>query len=349
MVNSSPLLPNQDGGMREEALFSSPPPVSGGSRGVGISPSILDTIGWTPLVALDRLGAGLPGRIVLKIEAANPGASIKDRAALQCIAEAEQGGQLAPGGVVVELTSGNMGTGLAIVCAIKGYRFIGVMSVGNSRERVQMLRALGAEVDLVPQMPGGVSGQVSGDDLALVEERTQELVRTLGAFRPDQFRNPANLRAHEYTTGPEIWAQTAGTVTHFCAIVGTGGTFLGTARALKTRNAAVRCYAVEPEGSQVIAGCPITDPRHTLQGAGYAAVPPQWDAALCDGTLAIGDADALVTARALAAREGIFAGFSTGANVAAALRLARDAPAGSIIATVACDSGLKYLSTNLVE
>ncbi|MCA1668664.1 MAG: cysteine synthase family protein, partial [Thermomicrobia bacterium] len=245
----------------------------------GIAPSILDAIGWTPLVALDRLGVGLPGRVVLKIEGANPGASIKDRAALQCIEAAEQEGQLKPGGVVVELTSGNMGTGLAIVCAIKGYRFIAVMSVGNSRERVQMLRALGAEVDLVPQMPGGVPGQVSGDDLALVEKRAQALVRALGAFRPDQFHNPANLRAHERTTGPEIWTQTGGTVTHFCAIVGTGGTFLGTARALKARNPAVRCYAVEPEGSQVIAGQPVTDPRHSIQGAGYAAVPPQWDAA----------------------------------------------------------------------
>jgi cysteine synthase A len=313
-----------------------------------IAGSILDAIGWTPLVALDRIGAGLPGRVVVKIEGANPGASIKDRAALVCIEEAEREGRLAPGGTVVELTSGNMGAGLAIVCAVKGYRFIAVMSVGNSRERVQMLRALGAEVDLVPQMPGGVPGQVSGDDLALVEQRARELVRTLGAFRPDQFNNPANLRAHEQTTGPEIWAQTGGTVTHFCAIVGTGGTFLGTARALKARNPAVRCYAIEPEGSRVIAGLPVTNPRHTLQGAGYAAVPPQWDAALCDGALAVGDAEALETARLLATREGIFAGFSAGANVAAALRLAREAPAGSIVATVACDSGLKYLSTDLV-
>lgn len=313
-----------------------------------IAGSILDAIGGTPLVALDRLGAGLPGRVVLKIEGANPGASIKDRAALQCITEAERDGRLQPGGTVVELTSGNMGAGLAIVCAVKGYHFIAVMSVGNSRERVQMLRALGADVDLVPQMPGGVPGQVSGDDLALVEERAQELVRTLGAFRPDQFKNPANLRAHELTTGPEIWAQTGGAVTHFCAIVGTGGTFLGTARALKARNALVRCYAVEPEGSQVLAGKPVTNPRHTLQGAGYAAVPPQWDAALCDGTIAISDDEALATARALATKEGIFAGFSSGANVAAALWLARSAAPGSIIATVACDTGLKYLSTDLV-
>lgn len=322
-----------------------------GDLGRAIPPlatSVLGAIGATPLVALDRLAAGLPGRVALKLEAANPGASIKDRAALRCIEEAERDGRLRPGGAVVELTSGNMGAGLAIVCAVKGYRFVAVMSAGNSRERVQMLRALGATVELVPQAAGGVPGQVSGDDLALVEARAAELARDLGAFRPDQFNNPANVRAHELTTGPEIWSQTGGALTHFCAIVGSGGTFLGVARSLKGRNPAIRCLAVEPAGAQPIAGRPIADPRHKLQGAGYAAVPPQWDPTLCDGTLAIGDDEATATARSLAAREGIFAGFSTGANVAAALRLAREAPPGGLIATVACDSGLKYLSTDLV-
>jgi len=314
----------------------------------GIAASVLDTIGGTPLVALDRLAAGLPGRVALKLELVNPGASIKDRAARRCIAEAEADGRLRPGGVVVELTSGNMGAGLAIVCAVLGYRFVAVMSVGNSRERVQMLRALGAEVELVPQAPGGVAGQVSGDDLALVEARTVALARDLGAFRPDQFTNPANARAHELTTGPELWAQSGGVVTHFCAIVGTGGTFLGVARALKGHDPAIRCLAVEPAGARPLAGLPIADPRHKLQGAGYAAVPPRWDAALCDGTLAIGDDEATATARLLATREGIFAGFSTGANVAAALRLARVVAPGSLVVTIACDSGLKYLSTDLV-
>jgi cysteine synthase A len=337
----NPLSPSPSGGGEKQPERLG---VQANHDPVTIAPSVLEVIGQTPLVALDRLAAGLPGRVLLKVEAANPGASIKDRAALSCIEAAERDGRLQPGGVVVELTSGNMGAGLAIVCAVKGYRFIAVMSVGNSRERVLMLQALGAEVDLVPQMPGGVPGQVSGDDLALVEQRAQELVRALGAFRPDQFNNPANVRAHELTTGPEIWAQTGGTVTHFCAIVGTGGSFLGTARALKAHNGAIRCYAVEPEGSQVIAGKAVTNPRHTLQGAGYAAVPPQWDKALCDGTIAIGDGEAAEIMQRLATREGIFAGFSSGANVAAALRLAREAEPGSIIATIAPDSGLKYLS-----
>lgn len=314
----------------------------------GLRYSILDAIGHTPLVALDRLTVGLPGRVVVKIEGANPGGSIKDRAALQCIVEAETDGRLRPGGTVVELTSGNMGAGLAVVCGVKGYRFVAVMSMGNSWERVQMLRALGAEVSLVPQTADGIVGMVSGEDLALVEERAQALTRDLDAFRPDQFQNPACARAHEQTTGPEIWEQTGGAVTHFCAIVGTGGTFVGTARALKAQNAAVYCYAVEPEGAQPLAGKPISDSRHKLQGAGYATVPPLWDARVCDGTLAVSDDEATETARLLGMREGIFAGFSSGANVAAALRLARTAPAGSLIATIACDTGLKYLSTDLI-
>ncbi len=311
--------------------------------------SILETIGGTPLVALDRLAAGLPGRVLAKIEATNPGASVKDRAALSIILEAEKQGLLQPGGTVVELTSGNMGAGLAIVCAVKGYRMIAVMSDGNSVERRKMLAALGAELVLVPQTPGSVPGQVSGEDLALVEVRTQEVARELGAFRPNQFQNPSNVLAHELTTGPEIWEQTEGKVTAFVAIVGTGGTFIGTARALKRFNPRVQCIAVEPATAPTIAGQPVTNTSHKLQGAGYALIPPLWDGSLCDGFVAIGDDEATQMARALARREGIFGGFSGGANVAAALQLARTAQPGDLIVTVICDSGLKYLSTDLVE
>ena len=301
------------------------------------------------MVALDRLTAGLPGRVLAKMENTNPGASVKDRAALSIILAAEKQGLLRPGGTVVELTSGNMGAGLAIVCAVKGYRMIAVMSEGNSVERRKMLAALGAEVVLVPQTPGGVSGQVSGEDLALVEVRTQELARELGAFRPNQFQNPSNPLAHELTTGPEIWEQTGGKVTAFVAMVGTGGTFIGTARALKRFNSRIQCVAVEPATAPIIAGQPVTNTSHKLQGAGYALIPPLWDASLCDGLVTIGDEEATQTARALARREGIFGGFSGGANVAAALQLARTAQPGDLIVTVICDSGLKYLSTDLVE
>jgi cysteine synthase A len=311
------------------------------------SPSVLDAVGNTPAVWLDRLTAGLPGRVLLKLESLNPTGSVKDRAALQCVLDAEAAGLLRPGSIVVELTSGNMGIGLAMVCAIRGYRMIAVMSEGNSPERRLLLRAYGAEIELVPQTPGGVPGKVSGDDLALVEARTSALVAALGAWRPDQFRNPSNPRAHELGTGPELRAQAGGRLDAFVAIVGTGGTFLGVARALKARGAGVRCLAVEPAGAQPLAGLPIADPAHALQGAGYAMIPPQWEAALCDGTIAIADDEAIATARALAATEGILAGYSTGANVAAALRLAADAPDGFTVATIACDTGTRYASSDL--
>jgi cysteine synthase len=308
--------------------------------------SIVAAIGATPAVWLDRLAEGLPGRVLLKLESMNPGGSIKDRAALQCLRDAERNGRLHPGMVVVELTSGNMGIGLAVACSIMGYRMIAVMSEGNSPERRKLLAAYGAEIELVPQAPGGKPGQVSGDDLALVELRTAELVEELDAWRPDQFANPSNPRAHELGTGPELWEQSGGRLDAFVAIVGTGGTFVGIARALKARDNAIHCLAVEPAGAQALAGRPISDPAHKLQGAGYAMIPPQWDPALCDGTIPILDEDAIDTARQLARREGIVAGFSTGANVAAALRLAAEPP-GLTVATVACDTGTRYLSTDL--
>jgi cysteine synthase A len=311
------------------------------------TPSILGAIGRTPAVWLDRLTKDFPGRVLLKLELLNPGGSIKDRAALQCITDAEQEGRLRPGTPVVELTSGNMGIGLAVICAIKGYRMIAVMSEGNSPERRQVLAAFGAEIELVPQTPGGAPGKVSGDDLALVEQRTVELVEEIGAWRPDQFNNPSNPRAHELGTGPELWQQVAGRLSAFVAMVGTGGTFVGTARALKARDAGVSCLAVEPEGAQALAGLPIANPAHKLQGAGYATIPPHWDPAVCDGTIAVSDDEAVAVARALAEREGILAGYSTGANVAAALRLARDAAPGFTVATVAPDTGARYLSGDL--
>jgi cysteine synthase A len=248
---------------------------------------------------------------------------------------------------IVELTSGNMGIGLAIASAVKGYRMIAVMSEGNSPERRHLLKAYGAEIALVPQTPGGVPGQVSGDDLARVEARTIELVDQLGAWRPNQFANPSNPRAHELGTGPELWQQANGELGAFVAIVGTGGTFIGTSRALKSRSQTVRCLAVEPEGAQALAGLPVVNPAHKLQGAGYAMIPPHWDPALCDGTMAIGDDEAVHTAQALASCEGIVAGYSTGANVAAALRIASSSSPGFTVATIACDTGTRYLSGDL--
>jgi cysteine synthase len=309
--------------------------------------SIVGAIGNTPAVWLDRLTAGLPGRILLKLELLNPGGSVKDRPALQSILDAEGDGALRPGMPIVELTSGNMGIGLAVASAVKGYRLIAVMSEGNSPERRQLLQAFGAKIELVPQTPGGIPGQVSGDDLALVERRTLELVDELEAWRPDQFANPSSSCAHEVGTGPELWQQADGRLHAFVAIVGTGGTFVGTSRALKTRNASVRCLAVEPASAQVLAGQSVTSGAHKLQGAGYAMIPPLWDPQLCDGTLPVGDDEAVNVARELASREGILAGYSTGANVAASLRLVANSPPGFTVATIACDTGTRYLSGDL--
>jgi len=312
-----------------------------------IAGSVLETIGKTPLVALDRLTAGLPCRVAAKLEYYSPGASIKDRVALRMIEEAERKGLLKPGGTVIELTSGNMGTGLAVVCAVKGYRLIAVMSEGNSVERRRMLQALGAEVELVPQVGTPRPGQVSKEDLEAVDRRTRELTEQLGAFRANQFYNPDSVLAHELTTGEEIWEQTEGQVGAFVAAVGTGGTFIGVSRCLKRHNPNIKCFAVEPASAPFIAGKPVTNTSHKIQGTGYAMIPPQWDPSLVDGFLTATDDEAIQTARLLATREGIFAGFSSGANLACALKLARELPAGTLIVTVCPDSGLKYLSTDL--
>lgn len=313
-------------------------------------PSVLGAIGHTPLVELARLTRGVPGRILAKLEYLNPGFSKKDRIALQMIEEAEADGRLRPGQTVVELTSGNTGTGLAIVCAVKGYPFVAVMSEGNSRERARMMAALGAEVVLVPQLPGSQRGQVSGGDLALVEEAAQRLTVERNAFRADQFHLAGNARAHQLHTGPEIIAQADGQIDAFCDFTGTGGSFAGCAAAFKAHNPAIQCYLVEPVGAAVLAGQPLTHPGHRIQGGGYAMAPlPLIDPAHIDGYLQVTDDEAITLTRRLAKEEGIFAGFSSGANVAAALRLLETTLPGRTIAVLLCDSGLKYLSTDLWE
>jgi len=297
--------------------------------------SVLGAIGATPLVALNRLAAGLPARVAVKLEYYSPGGSVKDRVALRIIEDAERAGRLRPGGTVVELTSGNMGIGLAIVCALRSYRMIAVMSEGNSVERRRILEALGADVVLVPQVGTPRPGQVSAEDLEQVEIRTQELVRELGAFRADQFRNPSSVAAHESATDPVATAPGSDTVpcpTYFAS---------GKIGSISTGTSFSRSSA------PFIAGGPISNTSHKIQGTGYAMMPPLWDPSLCDGFLTAGDDEAAETGRRLARVEGIFGGFSAGANVACALRLARQAELGALVVTVACDTGLKYLSTDL--
>lgn len=309
--------------------------------------SIVDAIGGTPVIELRRIGAGRPGRVVAKLENLNPGASKKDRAARQIVLDAEQAGLLRPGRTVVELTSGNMGTGLAIVCRARGYPFVAVMSRGNSPERAMMMRALGAEVVLIDQAPGSTPGCVSGRDLELVERIAQRLTTERDAFRADQFERAGNWRAN-LDTGEELWHQTAGRIDGFVDFVGSGGTYAGVMRALKARNPAIRGYIVEPEGAAVLAGLPPDDPGHPIQGGGYARPRlTHLDGVPIDGYVQVGGDEAREHARRLASEEGIFGGFSAGANLAAALRVLGELPSGSTVAMVVCDSGLKYLSTDL--
>jgi cysteine synthase len=203
---------------------------------MGISLSVLDTIGLTPLVELSRFTRGQDGQLLVKLEYLNPGGSKKDRIARQIIEDAETDGSLEPHQPVVEMTSGNTGTGLAIVCAVKGHPFIAVMSRGNSQERARMMRALGAEVVLVDQMPGAMQGQVSGKDLELVDRETTRIEKERGAFRADQFQHQGNFRAHYLHTAREILEQTGGKIDAFCDFVGSGGTFAGCAAAFKEYN-----------------------------------------------------------------------------------------------------------------
>ena len=314
-----------------------------------VSTSVLDAIGGTPLVRLDRIWNG-DGEILAKLEYLNPGGSKKDRIALQMIEEAEADGSLSPGRTVVELTSGNTGTGLAIVCAVKGYPFVAVMSRGNSEERALMMRALGAEVVLVDQKEGSAHGHVSGEDLALVEETAQRVTSERDAFRADQFSLPGNANAHRLGTGAEMWSQSGGSIQVFCEFVGTSGTFAGVARYLKGQSPAVSCYVVEPEGAAALAGKPVTDPGHRIQGGGYAMSELEGvDSSTVDGMIQISDAAAIEASRRLAREEGIFAGFSAGACVAAAERLLTTDHPGATVAVVIADSGMKYLSTDLWE
>ena len=313
-----------------------------------VSSSILDVVGETPLIALDRFVGDSPSRVLAKLESANPGLSVKDRPALQIIVDAEKQGLIHPGDTIIERTSGNMGTGLALASLIKGYKLVVVMSAGNSVERQKAIRALGAKVVLVPQATGK-PGQVTGADLRRVEDVTDQLTRKLKAFRADQFKNPSSVMAHEKGTGPEIWKQTGGKVDVFVSVVGSSGTFTGVSRFLKKRNAAVRCVAVEPTNASILSGKRKTPGRHKLQGVGYMEVPQLYDRALVDEFVRIGDREAMDTARRLGRTEGILAGYTSGANVAAALRIARASQRPVTVVTIITDSGLKYFSTDLYE
>jgi len=297
---------------------------------------------------LDRITKhlGLDGAVFAKLEHLNPSFSKKDRIALGMIEFAEQSGLLKPWQPVLEMTSGNTGTGVALVCAAKGYRFICVQSRGNSVERTKMIDALGGEVVLVDQAPNSVKGKVSGEDLELVERETMRILEETGAFYLNQFNNLDNGRAQE-RAGQEMWDQSGGAIEVFADYIGTGGTFGGYSAALKRNNPQIRCYAVEPYGNAFYGDEIIEGQKHGIQGGGYAKEMPNAPPSLLEGSVVVTDAEAVEMTHLLAEKEGIFAGFSSGANFMAAVKLLQGAEKGKNIGIVINDCGLKYMSTSL--
>ena len=291
-------------------------------------------VGSTPLVLLDRLGAEVGGEVCAKLEYFSPGGSVKDRIGVAMIDAAEEAGQIRPGrSVVVEPTSGNTGIALAMVCAARGYELILTLPEGMSRERAKLLRAYGAEVRETPSL-GGMTEAV-----ALAEEIREQRK----GFMPMQFSNPANPEAHRRTTAEEIWADTDGQVGAFVAGVGTGGTITGVGRMLRERSPETLVVAVEPSTSPVLSGG--KPGPHKIQGIGAGFVPSVLDREVIDEVIGVSDEDALETARLAAREEGVLAGISAGANIAAALQVAaRPEMAGKRVVTVVCDSGERYVS-----
>jgi cysteine synthase A len=304
--------------------------------------SAIDLIAKTPLVALDRVYRG-PGRIVAKAEFLQPGGSVKDRAAKAILLAAREDGRLKPGMPVIEMTSGNMGAGLAVACAVLGHPLVVTMSAGNSPARAKMLEGLGAEVVLVAQVDG-TPGQVTGRDVESAAEAACSIARERNGFYVDQFHAAEGITAHETTTGPEILEQLGRPVDGWVAAVGTGCTFMGVAKALKAASSATICAAVEPLGCRPLAGERVSKARHVLQGIGYGSIPPHWDPTLMDMSLAVSDDDAEKWQHRLASEEGLYVGFSAAANVCAAADLLQSGrlKADAVVATILCDTGLKY-------
>lgn len=304
-----------------------------------IRDSILDTIGATPLVRAARLAAeeGLVAELCLKLEFFNPGASVKDRIGLAMVRAAEVEGRLAPGATLVEPTSGNTGIALAIVAAARGYRLVVTMPEGASESRRRMLRLLGAEVVSTPAELG-MRGAIA--------EAERIHAETPNSFMPRQFDNPANPEIHERTTAEEIWADTGGEVDAIVGGVGTGGTVTGIARALKPRRPGLRVFAVEPDESAVLSG--DAPGRHGIQGIGAGFRPRVLDLDRLDGVIRIAEAEAIASARRVARIEGIAVGISSGAAVAAAVKVARDPTlAGRRVVAICPSYAERYLATPL--
>lgn len=298
-----------------------------------VAENILELIGNTPMVRLRRVVEPRAATILAKLEAFNPGGSVKDRICLSMIEDAEARGLLKPGSTVIEPTSGNTGIGLAMICAVKGYRVILTMPETMSAERIQILKGYGAQVILTPAGDGMIGAVAKAEELAK---------RTPGAFVPQQFTNPANPEVHRRTTAQEILRVTEGELDAFIAGVGTGGTITGVGEVLKKRNPSVRVIAVEPKGSPVLSGG--TPGPHMIQGIGAGFVPSVLNRAIIDEILTVSDEEAYETSRRLAEEEGLFVGISSGAACWAALRVAKALGSGQTIVVVFPDTGERYVS-----
>ncbi len=317
---------------RIEACDSGPEDNPGALNG---SSNVLEAIGQTPLIALNRLAEGVLARVFVKLESANPGGSIKDRVGVAMVEEAERLGWLQSGGTIIEATAGNTGVGLALAAAVKGYRCIFVLPDKMSSEKIRLLKAYGAEIVITPTaVPPDSPESYNG----VADRLTREIP---GAWRPNQFANLANPEIHYQTTGPEIWAQTEGKVTAFVAGVGTGGTISGVGRYLKEQNPEVRVIGADPEGSVLSGDAPKP---WKVEGIGEDFVPKTLNGQVVDEWIRIGDAESFHTARALARREGLLVGGSSGTAVAAALRYARRLTKKDVVVALCPDTGRNYMS-----
>ncbi|MBV9104353.1 MAG: cysteine synthase A [Candidatus Eremiobacteraeota bacterium] len=294
------------------------------------------TVGDTPVVALDRIAKGLPGRIAAKLEMRNPCGSVKDRLGVALIEDAERRGKLQPGMTLVEATGGNTGIGLAFAAAIKGYRLVLTMPESMSAERVALLRQFGAEVTLTP-------GILMNEAVQRAGELAQQ---TPGSYLMDQFNNPANVEMHRRTTAVEIWEQTEGNVDVFVSAVGTGGTITGVGEVLKGLKPSIRVVAVEPAGAAVLSGGRAG--QHAMPGIGVGFIPPLLNRNIIDDVVAVSDEDAFVCARRLAREEGILAGVSSGAAIFAAMAAAhRPENEAKLIVAIFADTGERYIGSPL--
>ncbi len=304
-----------------------------------IAKNLTELIGNTPLLELSRFtkAVGLSDvKLLAKLEFFNPLGSVKDRAALAMIEDAEQKGLISQGSVIIEPTSGNTGIGLAYVCAIKGYQLVLAMPESMSLERRSLLTALGAKLELTPA-PMGMKGAISRANELLAE--------TAGAYMPMQFENPANPNIHEKTTAEEIWRDTEGEIDAFVAGVGTGGTISGVSRGLKSHRGTIKCFAVEPEASPVLSGG--SPSPHKIQGIGAGFVPKNYDAEQVDGVITVSNEDAFSTARQLSKTEGLIVGISSGAAIMGAVKICRQDSSLKTVVIVLPDTGERYLSSGL--